>query len=564
MWQWRLARTQQARAESRLSDVLRLADSLLFKANDAIASLPNSTQARMTLVRDALNSLDGFANKDIGSPTLQRELAAAYLKIGDIQGQPYSANVGDSAGALESYSKAVAILESLSAGSPHRSEMELALSNAYDAIGSIRTRALDYDAAVSIHLKALALRSQLAASAPRNSQYQRLIALSCMHIGDPLQYQGKDSSVYYKRAFDILESLAVQNGEDTEGKQERGRASQRLGASLESAGAWLTDRFFYERDGQNAYREAFGYFRKAREIAESLAAADPENRKLRRTVAAAAEDEANLLSDVADYPASLKIHRKALAQFTSLAAMDGANVESSFDIFNAYLGMARAFRKAGEPVEARRLFEKAIQLSSSLHRKDPSNYELTVYLFSAYQDLAALLASTGDLAGAVRNTRLAMVMCQDVHTAWGRQKQLNSMLRMAVLLIRSGDSPRAERLTLDVLSKAKKAADQPGRSGDDLSFYSEVLMTCQPAKLRDLPTALVYARRGIQNTKNPHPADLLNLASALHANHYDSEAIDAFRKALDLVPYRVHDRDPVTIRRAIEHGFASLNSELNQ
>jgi hypothetical protein len=46
---------------------------------------------------------------------LQHELAAAYLKVGDVQGRPYKPNLGDTAGALASYGKAVAIYEALSA-----------------------------------------------------------------------------------------------------------------------------------------------------------------------------------------------------------------------------------------------------------------------------------------------------------------------------------------------------------------------------------------------------------------------------------------------------------------
>ena len=44
---------------------------------------------------------------------LQRELAAAYERVGDVRGQAYSANLGDLAGAMESYLKALRIREAL-------------------------------------------------------------------------------------------------------------------------------------------------------------------------------------------------------------------------------------------------------------------------------------------------------------------------------------------------------------------------------------------------------------------------------------------------------------------
>ena len=42
-------------------------------------------------------------------PSLQRELAAAYEKVGDVQGLPVFANLGDTAGALRSHQSALAL-----------------------------------------------------------------------------------------------------------------------------------------------------------------------------------------------------------------------------------------------------------------------------------------------------------------------------------------------------------------------------------------------------------------------------------------------------------------------
>ena len=41
-----------------------------------------------------------------GDAALARELAAAYARIGDVQGHPLSANLGDTAGAIDAYERA--------------------------------------------------------------------------------------------------------------------------------------------------------------------------------------------------------------------------------------------------------------------------------------------------------------------------------------------------------------------------------------------------------------------------------------------------------------------------
>src|SRR5213082_785196 len=108
----------QARAERRFNDVRRLAHSVLFDYHDAIKNLPGATRARERLVRDALTYLDSLAGEAAGDPGLQRELAAAYERVGDVRGEAYAASLGDPAGALDSYEKALQIRQALVAATP--------------------------------------------------------------------------------------------------------------------------------------------------------------------------------------------------------------------------------------------------------------------------------------------------------------------------------------------------------------------------------------------------------------------------------------------------------------
>ena len=130
-WQARDARRERARAEQRFEDVRQLANAALLEIHDAIRDLPGSTPARQLLVSKGLEYLDQLARDAGDRPDLQRELAGAYLKVGDVQGRPLNANLGDSAGALASYRKAVGIYESIGAAASVdpglRRELALAL-----------------------------------------------------------------------------------------------------------------------------------------------------------------------------------------------------------------------------------------------------------------------------------------------------------------------------------------------------------------------------------------------------------------------------------------------------
>ncbi len=85
-WQAQKARATQARAERRFHDVRELANSVLFDYHDAIKDLPGATKVRERLVKDALKYLDSLAGEAQGDPALQRELAAAYERVGDVRG----------------------------------------------------------------------------------------------------------------------------------------------------------------------------------------------------------------------------------------------------------------------------------------------------------------------------------------------------------------------------------------------------------------------------------------------------------------------------------------------
>ena len=77
-----------------------------LEIHDQIRDLPGSTPARQLLVKRALEYLDSLAKERGDDPSLVRELAAAYQKVGDVQGNPFQPNLGDIQGGWTSYRKA--------------------------------------------------------------------------------------------------------------------------------------------------------------------------------------------------------------------------------------------------------------------------------------------------------------------------------------------------------------------------------------------------------------------------------------------------------------------------
>ena len=109
-----VANNQARHANRRFEQVRQLAGSVLFDLHDSIRDLPGATAAREKLVATSLRYLDGLAAESGSDGSLLAELAAAYERVGDVQGggggRP---NLGQTKEALTSYEKSLAMHEKL-------------------------------------------------------------------------------------------------------------------------------------------------------------------------------------------------------------------------------------------------------------------------------------------------------------------------------------------------------------------------------------------------------------------------------------------------------------------
>jgi len=144
-WQAHQARQERQRAEMRFQQVKRLAHSVLFDLHDAIKDLPGSTAARRLLVQEALEYLRELEATGGNSRELDSELAAAYMRVGDVQASLGRANTGDSAAAMQSQLNARRLAVSAALANPgderqtqQLREIDIRLSEVYQQQGDTR------------------------------------------------------------------------------------------------------------------------------------------------------------------------------------------------------------------------------------------------------------------------------------------------------------------------------------------------------------------------------------------------------------------------------------------
>ena len=105
--------TEKRVAERRFDEVRRLAHYVLFDLYDDVSNLSGSTKVRAEMANRATDYLNTLANEAKNDRGLRLELADGYLRLGDIQGNMFRTNLGDTRAALRTYQKGLDLLDRL-------------------------------------------------------------------------------------------------------------------------------------------------------------------------------------------------------------------------------------------------------------------------------------------------------------------------------------------------------------------------------------------------------------------------------------------------------------------
>jgi non-specific serine/threonine protein kinase/serine/threonine-protein kinase len=445
--QAREARRAQAQAERRYADVRRLTHRLLFEYHDAIEALPGATPVRQRMVQDALAHLDALAREQKGDdPVLLRELAAAYERIGKVQGNSFYSNLGDTTGALRSYRKALAIRERLlAAGAADAFELRREVAAAVEGIGDVqwttndllgarvsyrRAAALledlardrpadrsirlglatleaslgdlagnpsyanlgDTADALRHHQRALAVREGLHGEAPADEALRDSLAESEYHVAGMLRATGDFPGAIerYRRALAIKQELAVARPENGERARLVAATRNALAQALEDAGR---------------FAEAAVERRRALETGQRLLRADPLDTKRRRAVAVFERGLAALALHEGRTSEARARALRALATSEELARLDAANADARRELFASHRLAGLVFARLGQWQEARQEFARATPLAERLLAPLAANAQARDDMAAALEGLGTALHRTGETARALESLR---------------------------------------------------------------------------------------------------------------------------------------------------------------
>ena len=423
-----VANRQRAVAQRRFEDVRRLAHIFVFDLNDEVARIEGSTKARELMVRTGLQYLDKLAGNSGDDLELQRELAAAYMKIGDAQGFPTRPSLGRVDDAVVSYRKAGEIYSRIAAKDP-KYVADLAVF--YVNYGSLTRFTHNSKQARELEQMAIQTFDRLRRGQPLDSKLENRYIASWCTIGDIDEDQGDYQRAWteFNRCCDLARAELHREGsrqalrDVCQAAERIGTVAQELGLLEEALKAFDEDESALQkllaREPRNpAFRQSqallyqfrailyyddntpnFGDARRALENArryldtvDGLVNRDPNNTSARFSRAAAAYRVSVCLREM-DPNTSARMARDSLRRFDELIASGNRGFLPVSRRVAALRRLGEAQLKTGQIAEARRSADSALEAAREMFGKSApgtsERSELVQALILAAQSKAA-------------------------------------------------------------------------------------------------------------------------------------------------------------------------------
>ncbi len=404
---------ERDRAEENLRAIRDLANTFLFDFNDAISNLRGATQARMLILKEAIEYLDRIEAQSITDPQYLFELADANDKVGDLHGAMYEASTGTTDQAFTYYEEAKRIRDQLAASLPGDARVLEGLADSAERYAGVAQKRGEFEQAVAHWDRAIELAVEMGDEARRLDAIQRVGEL---HTRIARSTDGLDAALEryalarerYRTALAGWDAMEPAAGDEVD--------AQRAAAVV--MGTWGQMEIYQARtmaedggdldDATDRLLAGMDLAERSMARCEALVEQDPANGRLARDLMLAAyrlglgaEVAANV-SEKLGHPEDERAELRDRAYEAYVAgeavarglAMDQSNLEAQRDITLMLNRMGRIRRDMGDLDGARRAFDEMADIRASVLLAD----KLTRHI----RDLAVADYNRGDI-----NERLA-------------------------------------------------------------------------------------------------------------------------------------------------------------
>lgn len=442
MWQARVAHVERTRAERSLASVRKLAHVLLFDFHDAVAKLPGTTAIQQVLVAKSVDALDSVARDSKDDSGVQLDLVDGYMKMGDLQGNPYNANLGDTRSALATYQKALALVDGMSADARRQPDVQRALAGVHRGMGEVLPGAGDLGGAVSHLRRAVAILEGLSRTRAAPAGVRADLASGYEMLGDTLGNPGlyslgdlKGALESYRKSLAAWQAVASADPDNTRARRAQAGLLMKIGDTEAAGGANPVER----------YRSGLA-------ILNALPAAAHDTIDTRRMLGMLDRKIGEKLAEQGDRQSAQQSFDQARQITEALAAADPSDSRAQFDLAVILKTLAEFAEGGGDRTTAAGCYSRVVDILEKLSRDDPENLRWRGLLSEMYVVLGGLLADAGN------------------------EQEGRSQTTRGIALMKS-------------------LADRPNAPASDLERLASTLAECRPQSLRDPAAAQLYARR---------------------------------------------------------------------
>jgi serine/threonine protein kinase len=514
---FRQAQKERALAESRFEDVRKLAHTFIFDVHDAIQNLSGSTPARSLIVNTGTEYLDRLASAPMSNSTLkdslQEELAEGYVKIGDVEGNPFVSNLGDIEKALESYRKALTLGSALLKRKPKDIKALQEMARIHQKLGTVLPFVGKASEALTEADESVRLYTQVLNAIPDDVQAKVDLSSAYEAQGDVVGgAQGinlgrkNDAAAAYQRALEILPD--VPSTHKLAARVTRGRIVLQMK---------LADLTAYENPSA-----ALPKFKEIYATALEASRTDPTNALARSLAALLLDKIANAQSLLGDVKGALESYREGIQPAEDALRADPTNGKAQYNLMVGYknLGDVYYYQTQNMP-EALKCFRRAAELLDPLIQSDPKNLVNRQRLSETLSYIASAELQTGKPVEARRDAKRSLVI-------------------------------------------AKELADLPDANHDQIYNYAWLAVTTDPADLRDPKSALPYAKRAVELGGRRNQLSIHVLAQAYAGVGDYALAEESEQKALaQYAPAKAGDPVPVQ-QKMMEDFLKEIRAELKK
>ena len=397
--QARRARFEEARAERRLTDLRQLSGEFLFDFEKRLRDLAGATGLRRDVTATSLRYLELLAKEASDDPALLADLSSGFTRLGQIQGSPYVASLGDPAAAATSAERALALARQLGGLAPGSVAASRALAEAHQLRADLLYATATYDLADADLLAAVAAARAGLAVEPRSDVLRRLLISNLARRGNVANLAGRpdDAIAAQRQAL----AAALEFARDDPHGFERNVLVTRilLGEALASA---------------DRPAEALVELEPALAGFEALLARDPDNASIERELSGAVDRTVVAMLAAGRAAEALPIAERGLASVERLSALDPENDLGRFDVVASLTQVASAAIANGRHARAGEAYRRALALNREVLAREPGNVLYRLGVVDCVSGLAEVAEAEGRRAEAIGGYREAITDLRSV------------------------------------------------------------------------------------------------------------------------------------------------------